>query len=234
MRSAHPAPPTGLQLAQLSRPVPTARDILKDALAAAALIGSAAAVGQLETWAFGDGTPWLVAAMLFVGELALAFGFVSALLSALRKTKLLSEELGFGRLLRALWALRIDHALWSAAGAVFRDAALTGALLGALCGGLALMIVLVADASQQTKERWFFYGLYAVVSGVVGVLAFAPVDRRIMANMRESGCGFVALFLLIFVGGLSIWLALGLGHLERHFGPLRALACWLLPQALHP
>jgi hypothetical protein len=99
-------------------------------------------------------------------------GFVSALFSGLRKTKLLSEELGFSRLLRALWAVRIDRTLWSAAAAVFRDAALTGALLGALCGGLALLILLVADASQQTKERWFFYGLYAVIAGVVGVLSF--------------------------------------------------------------
>jgi len=210
------------------------RHILLDAAAAVALILSYALVARLEAWVFGEHPPPVLAFMLAAAHLALAFGFVTALLSAALKAKRLLKELGLGQFLQALWALRIDRAMWSAASVVFRDAASTGALLGVPCGGLALAIILVADATQQTKEQWFFYGLYAVLAGVVGVIVFAPIDRKMMQNLKESGCGFAAIFLLIVVVGLAIWFALGLGQVEHHFGLLRAIATRLLPDPLLP
>lgn len=226
IRDAETLPPAG----ELIVRNPSPRDILVDALAAVLLVLSAFAVEWVERFAFGGNTPWAVAAMLFVSELTLFIAFVNALLSALSKVRQLAAQSGVASLVRGLVALRPDRALLTVVGRVFRNAAAVGAGLGVFCGAIALAILLIADAGPDVRERWFFYGLYSVVGGTIGVLLFIPVDRAIMKDIEGSACTFGVMFFVVVFGGLLIWLGLGLGEVEQRLTLLRTMIGWLAPE----
>jgi len=208
---------------------PSPRDIVVDALAAALLLICTFGLKWLEQRIFGDDIPWLVAAMLLMGELTLAFGFLAALISGFSKVRRVAAEAGVTELVRGLVALRPDRALLSLAGRVFGNSAAVGASLGVTCGALALCILLIANATKDAREQWFFYGLYAVVGGTLGVILFGRVEGAIMDKMKTSFCGFTVMFFLVVVGGVLIWAGLGLGEIHERIPAFRTLISWLAP-----
>ena len=58
--------------------------------------------------------------------------------------------------------------------------------LSVTCGALALCILLIANATKDAREQWFFDGLYAVVGGTLGVILSGRVEGAIMDKMKTS------------------------------------------------
>jgi hypothetical protein len=183
---------------------PTTTAILKDGLAALAILLTAFAVEAVARLLFPAGVPLVPNILLTISDIAMILAFC---IPTVRLAKTLLR-LVFGER-KGLSSASVEGRVSLLVGAlkVYRTALGAGMITGAIVASLLLVLILLAWAPWWVRFTIFVVGLLVIIAGIAAAMTDVKSAR---SNAAASGGGGIAVFLILLIPGL-FFMALAFG-----------------------
>jgi len=178
--------------------------ILRDGLAALAVLVTAFVVEAGARWLFPNGMPLTTRIILLIGDITMIIAF---LIPAIRLIKVALSLLFGGRTDSDARAGAALAALPRAVLGVYRTSLGAGAITGAIVSTIFLLLVLLAWAPWWVRFTLFAVGLGAVIFGIVAALWDAQASRRALNESFRASV--LVMFIMLPIGFLFMIFAFG-------------------------